>query len=83
MYRSRSCGRPAASRRIVAAARGTEKILIKKMSKISFVGLSALSLRFMAADPTLAAASVYFLTSVRGLVEHDLRKHIHLINNVT
>ena len=41
------------------------------MSKISFVGLSALSLRFMAADRTAAAAAaaaaVYFLTAVRGM----------------
>ena len=38
------------------------------MSKISLVGLSALSLRFMAADRTAAAAAVYFLAAVRGMV---------------
>ena len=43
------------------------------MSKISLVGLSALSLRFMAADRTAAAAAaaaaaaVYFLTADRGM----------------
>ena len=36
------------------------------MSKISLVGLS---LRFMAADRTAAAAAVYFLAAVRGMVQ--------------
>jgi len=42
------------------------------MSKISFVGLSALSLRFMAADRTVAtaAAAIYFLTAVGGMGEN-------------
>ena len=38
------------------------------MSKISLVGLS---LRFMAADRTAAAAAVYFLAAVQGMVRGE------------
>ena len=36
------------------------------------MGLSALSLRFMAADRTAAAAAVYFLTADRGMGKPDI-----------